>query len=150
MQSSLLHLSLGLFVCILCYLGMYWVFDQSDLFAMVLAGTLGSIGPDLDKLRRDKDIHRHFLFHSSFFVVLGFIYAIFFNNARYADVIYLAIGFMTHLFSDLKPGKEGKKLGYLIYKRSGDRMSADNTDLYLITNSVICFTIAIFCMAFSW
>ncbi|PNX48640.1 MAG: hypothetical protein BV459_01980 [Thermoplasmata archaeon M11B2D] len=51
-------------------------------------------------------------------------------------VFCISYGF--HLLGDLKPGKEGKVLGYLIFKRKGDKMSRKATDAYLALNGLFC------------
>lgn len=145
------HVPVGFMTCLVVYVLTYYYFGNGDTFSLAFFGIIGSILPDLDQLMRR---HRDALTHSALFPFLTVIYMLGWNINRYYDVFFFMLAYGFHLLLDLKIKKEGKLGTYCIVKpgfvkrkkkKSNatelgiDRMSAKNTDKWLLLNAVACF-----------
>ena len=103
--------------------------------------------PDSDTRKvRKKDVpfvkggtkHRHWFWHSSIIVIIVFLVAA--RIGMFTGMGTFCAVLASHLFADIKI--RGLKTGtYCIYVRKGHRLTARQTDRYLLANGIICLAL---------
>lgn len=131
------------------YILLFWwlnPFEPDPFLIIALVASPGLADLDLKARKpsgtRDPSKHRHWFWHSSLLPILSTV-PLFLLGQRFIGIGIVCLGFGVHLLGDLRIAKEKKILGYLIFKWKGDRMSARNTDIYLVVNAAICIILAI-------